>query len=71
MSKKLNSHVFYSRKKQFLNDLDESKEKHIDPTQPYYDSAEYVEDCELCRNGTCPIFDSEGNQVGVNGDFGI
>jgi hypothetical protein len=40
-------------------------------TEPNYNESEYISSCSDCRNGICPIFDSEGNQVGVNGDYNI
>jgi hypothetical protein len=41
------------------------------PQEPDYDEQEYEPHCEDCAKGVCPIFDINGNQVGVNGDWDI
>lgn len=42
-----------------------------EPIESEYDPEEYEPHCEACAKGTCPMYDEFGNQVGVNGDYGV
>lgn len=40
-----------------------------EPHEPEYDEQEYEPYCPDCAKGICPLYDENGNQVGVNGDY--